>query len=188
METIIGTMIGGIIAGTAMIINSYYSSKNQTKVEDRAFFRAELKKDIAELDNLYEKVLHITDKIIRDLGMASDSDLENFYQLDVKLDLKSNEKVISKFKKLRSEIATMATNLPKMPDEFIPKFEEDHHRYYRLEEREKAKIKRKKKADEYLPNIRKLHEELIALMKKDLKEKKSIPLDEYIKNQNSDIA
>ena len=127
METIIGTIVGGIIAGIAMILNSHYSSKGQVKIEDRMFFRTELKKDIIELDSLYEKILHVADKLIRNLGSASNSDLENFYQIDVKLDLKSNRKIGLKFKKLASKITTMAKNLPKMPDEFIPKFEDDCH-------------------------------------------------------------
>ncbi|MDD5617465.1 MAG: hypothetical protein PHG69_00050 [Candidatus Omnitrophica bacterium] len=161
---IIGAIIGGIIAGAAMILNSYFSTKFSSKQADQEKKRERLEKDIEETQKFYENALHLSDKLIRNEGMASETELEEFYRQEIRLGLISNKEVLKKFRELKSDIANFAHKLPKMPEEFIPKFEDDDDRRWRLEKRKKAKQKREKEAKKYRPDLYKKHSELANLM------------------------
>ena len=96
--------------------------------------------------------------------MASEAELEEFYKQEIKLKLISTKEILEKFQELKNNIADFAQKLPKMPGEFIPKFENDDERRWRLEERKKAKQKREKEAKKYRPELYKKHSELSDLM------------------------
>ena len=132
METIIGTIIGGIIAGLAMILNSYFNSKISREKDERDFKMKNFELYISALEKIYEDVLHLSDKLIRGKGSASNNELESFYKLEIQLRLKSNDTIYNGFKKLKGEIASMAQSIPNLPEEFIPQFEDDNHRRERL--------------------------------------------------------
>ena len=171
METIIGTIIGGLIAGIAMVLNSYFSAKLSREKEDKAIRRNQYEKYLTELESLYEECLHLFDKLIRGKGSASQNELEKFYRLEIKISLKSNKSILSKFKKLKVSIADMAGGLCPLPEEFIPKFEDDSHRMQRLENRKVAEEKRNEEAKKYQGKLYSLHKELADLMKNHLAEK-----------------
>ena len=52
LEVLIGTIIGALIAGLAMILNSYYSARRQEQREDHLARRKQLEKDINEISKL----------------------------------------------------------------------------------------------------------------------------------------
>jgi hypothetical protein len=149
MQYIVGIIVGAIITGIAMILNSYFNARTAREKEQRDYSRINNDKYISDLESIYEEALHSLDKMIRDKGRASAEDLERFYRLGIQLDLKSTEKIINGFANLRHEITVMAKNLPALPEEFIPDFERDEERKYRLETRRKAEQKRDNEAKKY---------------------------------------
>ena len=82
---IMGVIIGGIITGASMILNSYFSTKFSSQQRDRENKREKLEKDIDEIQKFYENILHLSDKLIRNEGMASEAELEEFYKQKIKL-------------------------------------------------------------------------------------------------------
>lgn len=170
--SIIGVSVGALITGVAMVLNSYFSAKFREEHEDKKQHRDLLTKDIEETQKFYERVLHLADKLIRNEGSAETSELEEFYRTEIRLRLISDQKILNKFLELKKGIADFAHKLPKMPEEFVPKFEDDDHRRWRLEERKKAKQKRAKAAKKFLPDLYKTHSELADLMKNHLKKMK----------------
>lgn len=173
METIIGMLIGALITGIAMILNSYFSTKFSEEREDRKQKRERIRIEIEDTQKFYEDVLHSFDKLIRNKGRGSESELEESYKQEIRLKIISNEEIFNKFQELDSSIVDFAQKLPKIPEEFIPKFEDDDHRLKRLEEREKAKKRRNKEAKKYLPEVRKKYDELSKLMKEHLSKLKN---------------
>ncbi len=168
METIIGMLIGALITGIAMILNSYFSTKFSEEREDRKQKRERMRREIEDTQKFYENVLHSFDKLIRNKGRGSESELEESFKQEIRLKLISNKKISNKFQELDSSIVEFAKKLPEIPKEFIPKFEDDDHRRERLETREKAKKRRDKEAKKYLPEIRGKYDELSILMKEHL--------------------
>ena len=155
-----------------MVLNSYFSAKLSREKEDRAIRRNQYEKYLSELESLYEDCLHLLDKLIRGKGSASENELEKFYRLEIKISLKSNKTILSKFKELKSSIADMAASLSPLPEEFIPKFEDDSHRMQRMQKRKEAQEKRNDEAKNYQGKLYALHKELSGLMKNHLAEKK----------------
>jgi len=179
--TIIGTVIGALIAGLAMILNSVYTSKMARNIEDRKRMIDEKERDIKELESLYENTLHLLDKLIRGLGSMTPDELERFYKITIKLKLIATNTIEEKVEELRVGISEMAHKLPAMPEEFIPKFEEDRDRKQRLNTRSKAKEERKEKAKEFTPNLTSQYEEISNLMKHDLQERRLLSVEDYVK-------
>ena len=171
MEVVIGTIIGGLIAGIAMILNSNFNARVAREKEERELKRKYFDKYISEIESIYEDTLHLLDKLIRGKGSASTTDLEKFYRLEVQLRLKSTEKIYNGVRGLRSEIANMAKNLPVLPEEFVPKFEEDEDRRYRLEQRKQAEQKRDKEATKYSGKLYEMHKQISDDMKNHLANK-----------------
>ena len=178
MEYVIGTIVGGIITGLAMVLNSYFNSRIARDKEQREYKRKNTDKYISDLESIYEDALHSLDKLIRDKGRASEGEIEKFYRLKIQLSLKSNAKIYNGFQELQSEIANMAHNLPALPEEFIPKFEEDYERKNRLGKRKKAEQKRDEEAKKYTGNLYKLYQDLSNHMKNHLAEIKGLTLKE----------
>lgn len=174
MEYIIGIIVGGIITGIAMILNSYFNTRFTRQKEQREYRRTQRDKYILELESIYQETIHILDKMIRDKGRASEDEIEKFYRLGIQLNLKSNTKINNGFSNLRNEIAIMAKSLPSLPEEFIPKFEDDDERRYRLEERKKAEKKRDEEAKKYADKLYKIYFELSNDMKNHLVELRNI--------------
>lgn len=172
METIIGTVLGALIAGGAMLLNAIISSKNERDRQSQADARRLLEKELNELSMLYEDVLHISDRLIRNKGRDTEDQLEKFYKLEIKLRLHSTEEIRKAFKAVRSSISTMVDKLPPPPEEFIPKFEEDHEKKWRLQKRKEWEVERDNKAGEHMPECWEKHSELAALLKGDLSSKK----------------
>jgi hypothetical protein len=174
MEGLIGTIIGAILAGGAMILNSYYASKRQEKREDHIARRKVLEKDMASLESLYQETLELIDRIIRKKGRDEAGKIEKVYNIEVKLQLQAPKEVFDKFHGIRSAVADMSSKLTPFPEEFIPKFEGDQDRYKRLEARKNAESQRTEEAKEYLPEIYKKYEQLTELMKNDIAKKKQL--------------
>ncbi len=174
MEGLIGTIIGAVLAGGAMILNSYYSSKRQEEREDHLARRKVLEKDMASLEALYQETLELLDRIIRKQGRDEAGKIEKVYNIEVKLQLQAPKEVFDKFRGIKNSVAEMSGKLTPFPEEFIPKFEDDHDRYARLEARKKAENLRTEEAKEYLPEIYKQYEKLTELMKNDIAEKKQL--------------
>ncbi|GGC76508.1 hypothetical protein [Marinobacter halophilus] len=172
METIIGTVLGALIAGGAMLLNAMITSKNERDRQAQADARRLLEKELDDLSMLYEDVLHISDRLIRNKGRDTEDQLEKFYKLEIKLRLHSTEEIRKAFKAVRASISTMVGDLPNPPEEFIPKFEEDHEKKWRLKKRKEWEVERDKKAGEHMPECWKKHSELAALLKEDLSSKK----------------
>lgn len=168
MDPILGILVGATITGIAMILNSYFSTKFSEEKEDRKQKRERMDKEIEEMQKFYEEVLHSFDKLIRNKGMGSESNLEESYRQGIRLKLVSNKKITDKFLDLDSAIIVFAKKLPKMPKEFIPDFEKDDHRRERLEKRERVEKRREKEAKKYRPEVRKKYGELSILMKEHL--------------------
>ena len=120
MEYVIYTIIGGISAGGAMILNSYFNSRITRDKEEREYRRQNTDKYISDLETIHEDALYSLDKLIRDKGSASGGELDRFYRLRIQLRLKSKAKIYNGFEELQSKIANMAHNLPASPEEFIP--------------------------------------------------------------------
>jgi hypothetical protein len=179
--TIIGTILGALIAGLSVLLNSIYSSKSIQKREDRNRLINEKDRDIKDLEHLYERSLHLLDRLIRKLGSLPSSDLEEYYGIEIKLELISTDLIVEKIKELRNGISIMGEALPDLPEEFIPKFEEDSDRRLRLEKRKKANEKRETKSEEFIPGLRKTYNELSELMKRDLQDRRLFNVEEYIK-------
>lgn len=174
MEGLIGTVIGAILAGGAMILNSYYASKRQEEREDHLARRKVLEKDLESLEKLYQETLELLDRIIRKQGRDEAGKIEKVYNIEVKLQLQAPKEVFDKFRGIRSAVADMSAKLTPFPEEFIPKFEEDEERYQRLEARKNTERQRSEEAKEYLPEIYKKYEQLTDLMKNDIEEKKQL--------------
>ncbi|EHO07925.1 hypothetical protein [Myroides odoratimimus] len=75
----------------------------------------------------------------------------------------------------------MANDLPKLPEDFIPKFEEDDHQKERIRKLNEVKDKRKLKANNYIPNLRNQYIEISELMKNDLQPRQYLSVFDYIK-------
>lgn len=174
LEVLIGTIIGALIAGLAMILNSYYSARRQEQREDHLARRKQLEKDINEISKLYQDSLQILDRIIRKHGLDQEVKLETLYNIEVKLQLSGTTEIYDKFEEVKSAVVDMAHKLPPFPEEFIPEFENDAERYERLEARKKADQKRKTAAKKYLPKILKKYHELSKLMKENLINRKKL--------------
>jgi len=114
------------------------------------------------------------------LWSSSNSELEKFYNLEIKLKLNWTDEIITKFNNLRWEITNMVYKLPKIQEEFIPKFESDDQRFSRLEKIKQLTVKRNKKSKKFLYNINELYKKLSISFKKDINNRKIITLDEYI--------
>lgn len=172
MDTIIGTVLGALIAGGAMLLNAMISSKNERDRQAQADARRLLEKELNDLSMLYEDVLHTGDRLIRNKGRDTEDQLEKFYKLEIKLRLHSTEEIRKAFKAVKTSISTMVCDLPPPPEEFIPKFEEDHDKKLRLQKRKEWEVERDKKAEEHMPECWKKHSELAVLLKEDLSSKK----------------
>lgn len=172
MEAIIGAVLGAVIAGGAMLLNAFITSKNARERQERADTVRLLEKELNDLSALYEDVLHTSDRLIRNKGRDTDEQLEKFYKVEVKLRLHSTEAIRKAFKSVRSSIVEMANNLPAPPEEFIPKFEEDHDKKWRLEKRKEWEIERDQAAKEHMPKCWEKHSDLSRLLKDDLLSKK----------------
>jgi hypothetical protein len=168
----IGIIIGSLLTGTAMIFNSYFSTKFSSDRLAREKKRERNEKESDEIQKFYENILHLSDKLIRNEGMATPVELEDFYKQEIKLKLISTKEIFLKFCELKKEIGSFAEKLPKMPEEFIPKFEDDYARQNRMSERKKAKEKREKEANQYRPNLYIKHSELADLIQLHVKEMK----------------
>jgi len=179
--TIIGTVLGALIAGLSILLNSIYSSKSIQKREDRKRLIDEKDRDIKELESIYEKSLHLIDKLLRELGSLPSSELEEYYKLEIRLELISTEEINKEIKDIRGGIADMIKELPNIPEEFIPKFEDDFQRESRLKRKKSSEIKRKEKSKEFLPALRDKYRYISELMKKDLQQRRLLGIDEYIK-------
>ncbi len=162
---VIGTIVGALLAGTAMVANSYFTNRLQERSTDKKAKRDQLEKEYSSTQNFYEEVLHLSDKLIRNEGRASTDELEKFYKLEIRLTLISNSEVLESFKNLKSSISDYAHSLPQLPDEFIPKFEDDYLRKQRLEREKASKVKREKKAKKLQPDLYKKHKALSEVMK-----------------------
>jgi hypothetical protein len=64
----------------------------------------------------------------------------------------------------------MAKNISALPEEFIPSFEQDEDRKYRLKERKKAEQKRDREAEKYIGELYVKNYELSDDMKNHLAE------------------
>ena len=179
--TIIGTILGALIAGLSLLLNSIYSSKSTQKREDRKRLIDEKDRDIKELESIYEKSLHLIDKLLRELGSLPSSELEEYYKIEIRLELISTEEINEKIKDIRGGIADMMKELPNIPEEFIPKFEDDYQRESRLKRKKTAEVKRKEKSKEFTPDLRAKYKDISELMKKDLQQRRLLGIDEYIK-------
>ena len=171
---VISAIAGGIITGAAMILNSYVNARIAREKEQREYKRVNNDKYVSDLESIYGEALHSLDKMIRDKGSTSEDQLEKFYRLGVQLSLKSNGKINDGFSNLRNEIANMAKSLPALPEEFIPKFESDDDRKYRLEKRKKAEQKRNEEAKTYFNKLYQMYRELTNDMKNHLAEKRDL--------------
>ena len=165
---IVGIIIGAILTGVAMILNSYFSVKFSTERANLEKKQERLEKEIVETGKFYENILHLSDKLIRNKGVAEKTELEEFYKQGITLKLISVKEIIEKFCEFKSDICGFAHKLSRLPEEFIPSFEGDDDRRYRLEERKKVIQKREKEAEEYVPSLYHKYSELADLMKKHL--------------------
>ena len=179
--TLIGTLLGALIAGGAVILNSFYSAKTTLKRENRNRLIDEKERDVQELEKLYQDTLHLIDKLIRNLGSMTEGELEKYYKMEIRLELISTKEITEKLKEVSNSISKMAAELPKMPEEFIPNFEHDDSRKRRLEKRNEAKEKRKIESKKYIPEIRDEYNQLSELMKIDLQERRILDVEEYVK-------
>ena len=70
----------------------------------------------------------------------------------------------------------MVNNLPELPEEFVPKFEQDLDREMRLERRREAERERDEKALEFQPECWSRHRTLARLMREDLEARRNLDL------------
>jgi len=150
VNTIVGIIIGAMLTGFSMILNSYFSTRFSSTKEERADRRKRYQDHISEMENFYEDVLHSTDRLIRNKGRGREDELEKVYRFEVKFKLSSTKQIAEQFKITLSAIISMADQLPELPEEFIPKFEDDEHRKDRLEKRKKAERDREKQAQKLI--------------------------------------
>ncbi len=174
MEALIGTIVGALLAGAAMILNSYYSAKRQERREDHLARRKQLEKDINEISQIYQDSLQILGRIIRKHGFDKEEKLETIYSIEMKLQLIGTIKICKKFREVKNAVANMGHKLPLFPKEFIPKFEDDNARYERLDARKEVEQERDEVAKRHLPEIYKKYNELSELMKEDLIKRKKL--------------
>jgi transcriptional regulator of heat shock response len=172
MEAIIGTLLGALITGFAMVLNSFFNARIAREKDEQSFKRKNFEKYLSDLEQLYEDALHLSDKLIRGKGRASTGDLESFYRIEIQLSLKSTTEIYAAFKLLKGEVATMAQKLPDLPEEFVPKFEDDEHRRSRLERRKEAEDRRDEQARQFLGDLYRLHKTVADKMKTHLAQKK----------------
>ncbi len=172
MQYIVGVILGGILTLIAMILNSYFNARIAREKEQREYKRISRDKYISELEGIYIEVLHSLEKVIRDKGMGTESQIEKLNRLDIELGLKSKTKIHDEAQKLMFEISNMAKSLSPLPDEFIPKFEDDDNRRYRLEKRRKAEQKRSEEAKKFSSKVFQMYRELAIDMKAHLDELK----------------
>lgn len=175
MEYIKGAIVaiaGALIAGISMIAKSYFDARIAREKEQREYKRMNNNKRISELEGVYGEALHGLDKMIRDKGMATEGQIEKLNRLEIELGLKSNSKIHDGAANLMYEISNMAKSLPSLPEEFIPKFENDDDRKYRLEKRKKAEQKRNEEAKKYTSKLYQMYRELAIDMREHLAELK----------------
>jgi len=178
IKYLIGIGVGGFIAGAAMILNSYFNARIARDKEHREYKRIRNDKYVADLESIYKEVLHGLDILIRDKGMATKDQLEKLYSLEIQLRLKSNAEIHDGVANLIYEISNMAKSLPALPEEFIPKFESDDDRKYRLEKRKKAEQKRGEEAKKYTSKLYQIYQELANDMRNHLAEKRGLSTSE----------
>ena len=174
MEAFIGTIIGGIIAGGAMLLNSFLSAKFTREREETSERLRLGEKEIGSLSKLYEQALHASDRLIRNMGRDSEDQLEKFYRIEIKLALHSTDPIKAAFSAVHSAISKMVSDLPEISDEFRPKFEEDYDRRARLERKKEAETKRNKAAQKLRPKCWGKHRELSDLMREHLRAKRNL--------------
>ncbi|EGR0722804.1 hypothetical protein QPB21_004656 [Vibrio alginolyticus] len=172
METIIGTAVGAIIAAGAMLLNSFIIGRREMQRIELSDANRMLEKELDDLSSLYEEVLLVSDRLIRNKGRDSEEKLEKFYNLEVKLKLYSTEEVRSAFKAVRNSISNMVRELPAPPDDFIPKFEDDFEKKMRIEKHRNWETERDNKAKKYLSECWKMHSNLAEFLKDDLSSRK----------------
>lgn len=168
MNTIVGIIIGAVLTGLSMILNAYFSNRFSSTKEERADRRKRYQDYISEIEKFYEDVLHSADRLIRNKGMGREDELEKVYRFEVKFKLSSTKEIAEQFKKTLSAIVSMVDQLPKLPEEFIPKFESDEDRFERLNKRKKAEQLREKKAEEFISTPLAEFNKLSQLMKEHL--------------------
>lgn len=171
-DAILGTIVGAILTGIAVIGNSYISNWLQEQKEARAQKKAQHDKTAEETGRIYEDVLHLFYKLIRNKGTAASDELEQFYKYEIKVRLISTPEILKQFKTLKSLIAEATSKLTPYPEEFIPKFEDDTHRHQRLQARKEAEQTMENEWRECVSNLYKEYTELSNLMKADLDLKK----------------
>ena len=81
---------------------------------------------------------------------------------------------MDKFIETKNAIIDLSHSLPPLPEEFIPKFEDDEHRANRLANRKEAEEARKQEASKLLPAVNKKFNQFSDMLKNNLKEKKNI--------------
>ena len=172
--TLIGTILGAVIAGSAMIINSLVSTWLNNRKEKLNLKQKQFEKDLAEISQLYESCLSALRKLIKDYGMATDKEWKNFYDIEIKLKLYSESNIVDKFIETKNAIIDLSHSLPPLPEEFVPKFEGDEHRAKRLADRKEAEYARKQEANKLLPPVNKKFNQFSEMLKNNLKEKKNI--------------
>jgi hypothetical protein len=172
--TLIGTILGAVIAGSAMIINSLVSTWLNNRKEKLILKQKQFEKDVAEISQLYESCLSSLRKLIKDYGMATDKEWKNFYDVEIKLKLYSDTDIVEKFIETKNAIIDLSRNLPSLPEEFIPKFEDDDHRANRLAKRKEAEEARKQEANKLLPSVNQKFNQFTDMLRNNLKEKKNI--------------
>jgi hypothetical protein len=172
--TLIATILGAAIAGSAMIINSIVSAWLNNRKENLHLKQKQFEKNLSEISQLYENCLLVLKKLIKDYGCATDKEWKNFYEIEIKLKLYSEPKIVNKFVEVKNSIVDFSHKLPEIPEEFIPKFEEDRHREDRLNKRKKVEEKRRKETQKLLPEVNKSFTEFSEMLKADLKEKKKL--------------
>jgi len=164
-----GAMIGAAIAAIAMIINSVLTTYLGNYVENQKEKRASRKRKSEEVKVLYESAIHWLDKLIRCYGLATEEEWQDYNKIVHKINLFASESVTTKFNELECDITNWAHELPELPKIFIRKFEDDSERWHREEEIAKAKQKREKAARKKRPKLRKQFNELIELIKNEMK-------------------
>lgn len=172
METIFGAAVGAIIAACAMLLNSFIIGRREMQRIELSDANRMLEKELDDLSSLYEEVLLVSDRLIRNKGRDSEEKLENFYNLEVKLKLYSTEEVRCAFKEMRHSISNMVRELPSPPDTFIPKFEDDLEKKMRIEKQRMWEADRDTKAKEYLSECWEKHSNLAEFLKDDLSSRK----------------
>jgi len=168
METIIGTIIGGLIAAIAMVVNSLMGARLSEAKEDREFKKRNFEKELTFIDDLYKRSLHLSGKLIRDKGSMSTEELDEFYMLEVNFSLHASKSIQEKLTELRNEIAVMASALPEYPDIFRKTFEGDEERRLREQAIKKAEESRAQEAKKYQGKLYKLRNEMAKEMKNHL--------------------